>query len=528
MTDSILTPGLTLYQRAQRLLRYHEIILVGFLLLCALVIRFHTVRDLMVFTYDQGRDMYVLQEISRGNLTLIGPTTGLQGVFLGPYYYYFLLPGFILTNGNPFGVVTWQMSVIVLSFIFWYLILRQTLGRWWALVGVIWLSLTPGAIEQARKIWNPSLVVMTLLPSIWALFTSRQKPWLLPISLFFFGLSWQTELAYTVFLAPLFAAWMFCYTRWPKPLTSWLPAHLSKRLSASSKPYTLKVFILSVLAFFLTFGPQVLFELRHDFLITTSFLQEMADTSKQVPYQFVWQTRPTIIATEVVNNMTGAIPGGQVVWLLIVAASLYIIWKLHRSPEAWFWLGCFWLPVLGFMLHRGNNGHFFDYYLSPHYLPAIAVLLTSFAFAVRQLKFNRLLAGALLMVVVAVVFLRYTTILYNINLFQYTAATQMQALYAARELTEDENAALEVFVPNLLPVAYQYLSEWMSRTGQAEPMPFGAEGASQYVLLYEPIMGDGSLVAFEAWYASWTTNAECSIPAQFGITTVQVCERMEN
>lgn len=528
MADSILTPGLTLYQRAQRLLRYHEIILVGFLLLCALVIRFHTVRDLMVFTYDQGRDMYVLQEISRGNLTLIGPTTGLQGVFLGPYYYYFLLPGFILTNGNPFGVVTWQMSVIVLSFIFWYLILRQTLGRWWALVGVIWLSLTPGAIEQARVIWNPSLVVMTLLPSIWALFTSRQKPWLLPVSLFFFGLSWQTELAYTVFLAPAYAFWMFCYTSWPKILTGWLPASLSSRLSAASKPYTLKIFLLSVVAFFLTLGPQALFEIRHDFLITNSMIQEMADTTKQVPYQYVWQTRPAIITAEVSNLMTGGLPGGILVWGLIVAASLYIIWKLHQSPEAWFWLGCFWLPLIGFMFHRGNHGNFFGYYMSPHYLPAIAILLTAFAFAVRQLRFSRLIAGSVLLIIVMALFLRFATIAYDVNRFQYTAATQMQALYAARELTDGQDAALEVFVPNLLPVAYQYLSEWMSRTGQAEPMPFGAEGASQYVLLYEPSMGEGSRMAFEEWYAGWTSNAECSIPAQFGITTVQVCERMEN
>src|SRR5476651_1653412 len=54
-----------------------------------------------VFVYDQGRDALKVQEILQGHLTLIGPTTGLFGVFLGPFYYYLLAPLYWLGQGNP-------------------------------------------------------------------------------------------------------------------------------------------------------------------------------------------------------------------------------------------------------------------------------------------------------------------------------------------------------------------------------------------------------------------------------------------
>src|SRR5690606_27314569 len=117
------------------------------------------------FTYDQGRDMYVLQAITRGDFTLIGPTTGLPGVFLGPLTYYFYLPGFILGNGSPFAVVKWGLILITLVSPLFFFILKRQVGLTLALTGYLIFILTPGAFEEARQIWNPSLVVPMLLIS---------------------------------------------------------------------------------------------------------------------------------------------------------------------------------------------------------------------------------------------------------------------------------------------------------------------------------------------------------------------------
>ena len=53
------------------------------------------------FTHDQGRDLLAADSILRGNATLIGPTTGLAGLFHGPLWYYLLAFLSFLGQGDP-------------------------------------------------------------------------------------------------------------------------------------------------------------------------------------------------------------------------------------------------------------------------------------------------------------------------------------------------------------------------------------------------------------------------------------------
>jgi len=494
--------------------------LLGIILL-AFGVRVFRIYPLMTFTYDQGRDMYALQKIVRGDITLIGPTTGLPGVFLGPYMYYLLIPGFVLSNGSPFGVVIWQMTLIVLTFPFFYWLLKPLTGRWWAGLAIFWLALAPGAIEQARAIWNPSLVVMTLLPSLYCLFASRQKKWLLPLSFFFFGLSLQTELAYTFFLGPLYGLWLLTYLELPKSILQRLPAWL-RPLKAI---YDWRVVMLAMVAFGLTLIPQALFELKNNFLITNSVIREMGDASKQVSYQKVWAERPAIIWSELKNTLSGGAPGASLVASLSLVAGIYALVRYRKHPAALFLAGYMLLPLGAFMFHRGNYGYFFDYYITAHYLPAIAVIILALADITKSRPQIGRGVGVSLFFVILFIFGWYGRVIFNVPLFQYTAARQIQALQYAREVSQTEKPALEVFVPNLLPIAYQYLSEWLSRTGQATPIDFGGSNHEEYILIYEPAIGEGSRFAKEEWYRGWKLGAECEQPVTFGITIVERCFR---
>ena len=60
------------------------------------------INSLLAFHYDQGRDALVIWDlIHNGKLFLIGPTTGLAGVFRGPFYYYLIAPFYLIAGGNP-------------------------------------------------------------------------------------------------------------------------------------------------------------------------------------------------------------------------------------------------------------------------------------------------------------------------------------------------------------------------------------------------------------------------------------------
>ena len=60
--------------------------------------------ELTGFYYDQGRDALVIWDlIKNGKMFLIGPTTGVEGIFLGPGFYYLLAPWYWLGGEIPFG-----------------------------------------------------------------------------------------------------------------------------------------------------------------------------------------------------------------------------------------------------------------------------------------------------------------------------------------------------------------------------------------------------------------------------------------
>jgi hypothetical protein len=62
------------------------------------------------FTTDQGRDMVDMRHmVVTHTPRLVGPTTSINGVLLGPFWYYFNLTPFIIGGGNPAFVVYWQI-----------------------------------------------------------------------------------------------------------------------------------------------------------------------------------------------------------------------------------------------------------------------------------------------------------------------------------------------------------------------------------------------------------------------------------
>ena len=68
----------------------------------ALFVRIYRTEALLRFYFDQGRDALVIWRLlHEGKFFLIGPVTGLDGIFLGPFYYYLIAPLYLLGGGSP-------------------------------------------------------------------------------------------------------------------------------------------------------------------------------------------------------------------------------------------------------------------------------------------------------------------------------------------------------------------------------------------------------------------------------------------
>src|SRR4030043_919753 len=79
-------------------IKKYSLLLILFL---AAFLRLYRINELLGFWYDQGRDALVIWDlIHKGKFFLIGPTTGIAGIFRGPFYYYLIAPFYFLGGGN--------------------------------------------------------------------------------------------------------------------------------------------------------------------------------------------------------------------------------------------------------------------------------------------------------------------------------------------------------------------------------------------------------------------------------------------
>ncbi|HEX7017544.1 MAG TPA: hypothetical protein VF209_01395 [Patescibacteria group bacterium] len=495
-----------------------EFFVLFLLCVASFVIRAYKINELLTITYDQGRDLFFLEGITQGDLKLVGPTTGIAGVFLGPYFYYFLLPGFVLAYGNPVGVVLWQILGICLSLLFFYFLLKPYLGKWWALIGYFLLVINPGSIEQSRQIWNPSLTVMTMLPAVYFLFTSLKKPWLLAVSTLLFGLALQTELAYVIFLMPLGAGWILYFN------------HLQHQ-TLQPALYSWKVLLVSALLFGATVVPQLAFEVKNDLMMSKAILTEIQDPARKVPLSQVWRYRPHALMAELNDSLTAKAPGSRYLLWAVFAISvinLVMVWERRHEPKfqpiaplLLFWSAYFWLPLIGMMFHTGNYGNFFNYYVTAHYLPMIAMVVIFLS----QLKFQRITASALVSLYI-VIFARYAFFIYDTSIFQFSLAHQINALKHARELKTQTDTPIEMYVGNGLPKGYEYVNHWLEKTGQVEPMHWTMNGNDEYIVMYEPFQDKTTRFFFLKWRQEYIDGHNCTGQKSFGIIKIRKCYKV--
>src|SRR4030042_6037624 len=66
--------------------------------------RLHNIAGYMTFLGDEGRDVLIVKRMLVDHkFTLLGPTASVGGFFLGPIYYYFMLPFLWLWHMDPVG-----------------------------------------------------------------------------------------------------------------------------------------------------------------------------------------------------------------------------------------------------------------------------------------------------------------------------------------------------------------------------------------------------------------------------------------
>ena len=128
-------------------------------LLVGAYLRLYKISEYMTFLGDEGRDVLVVKRmIVEHKWTLLGPTASVGGFFLGPIYYYLMLPFLWLWKLDPTGPA---VMVALFGIATIYLVFRVGKDFFGDLAGLIAASLyavSPVVIAYSRASWNPNLV----------------------------------------------------------------------------------------------------------------------------------------------------------------------------------------------------------------------------------------------------------------------------------------------------------------------------------------------------------------------------------
>lgn len=412
-------------------------------------LRIYRLSDLLGFYYDQGRDALVIRDFLQNHkLFLLGPTTGIEGIFLGPLYYLTLVPWYALGRGNPVWPAVYIVATTVAALGLIFKLGLEMFGRRTSYIFLLLGGFSYWITVDSRWLANPTQVALAgalTLWGLWKVLSGWQKYWLLIA----FGVSvgLQFEAAGAIFFIPA----VVVFALWRREL---IPR--GKILLAS-----LAIFVAMLL-------PQLFFDFRHEHLLTKSFWRFLiAERSFQMSIQDLVATRLAFFVSTLQGKIfPKAVPLTAVFsWILV-----FSLWFSRKRPlTAGGKLLMIWVlaPLIGLLFYRGNYGYVWGYYLTGIFLP---FLLLVGAVVTSWVKFlpGRVLAAAFLL----------TFFFVNLPLARsylsagvdgpthITLGNQKQAIKWILEKASDERIAFNVdsYVPPVIPYAYDYLIPWMGQS----------------------------------------------------------------
>jgi 4-amino-4-deoxy-L-arabinose transferase-like glycosyltransferase len=433
------------------------------ILLLAFFIRVYRTEDLLRFYYDQGRDALVIWKLwHEGKPFLIGPVTGLQGIFLGPFYYYLIAPFYLIGGGNPVYPAVFLAFLSVLALLVLYILGKEMHSR---LAGIF--AATIGAFSyyifsHSRWLSNPNPILLSsvlLLYFMWRIVDknkiSNSKGLLLGEWIgvaVFAGISLHFESASAVFYLPT----VFLFALWQK-----------KKLP--DKRNLMIVFGL----FAVTLLPQIIFNFRHDNILVENFqslfFQERAFRGLT---KFIFVERIKYFWGVFLNKLY---PSGYkyvAVFAALSLSSLIVKRKKLKNELFELFLLLFAVPAVGYLLFQGNFGNIYDYYLSGYFLP----LILFFAIGLAQLWKIGLGKVAVLLFFVSFFKQNYLPIRSYLTATPKTRPIaledQLNAIdWMFDDMKDEASFNVDVYVPPVIPHAYDYLLLWQGTLRQAQGKP---------------------------------------------------------
>ena len=325
----------------------------------------------MTFLGDQGRDAIIIKRIITGeHFPAIGAPTSVGQVYLGPFYYYFIAPWLLLFKFQPiglaFGVAVYSSFYLLVN----YFIVKELFNKKIALISTIFLSFSSVLIDFSRFSWNPNLLpLFTLLTIYFAIKSLQTNKWHYFFLLGAF-LSFSIQLHYlALFLIPAIGI-IFLSSLYKKSV---------KQLISQFHN-----FLISVLSFIIFSSPLIIFDLRHNFLNSKLFLALFKSSGTS----FASKINSFFDSFYYLNFYSFNINLNKFfIYVLLVFLFIILFTLIKKSSNLKTFLLIFFITIVGMSLYNGPK--------HPHYFgilfPLYFVIISYFLASLNQSSFGKIM-----------------------------------------------------------------------------------------------------------------------------------------
>lgn len=473
-----------------------------------LFFRVYRVDKILGFYFDQGRDALVIWDfLYNHKFFLIGPTTGLAGIFRGPYYYYLIAPFYFLGRGNPIWPSVFLALTTIFAGLLGYILGKKILNREAGVIFAILSSFSFNIIFASRWLSNPTPMLLLSMVLVWAMIkVTEGKKWAWPVialtsglSLFNFGSSGE------LFYFP--ALLIFLIWQW------------------KNRP-DLKNLIVSVILFVLTFAPLVLFDMKHQGILRNNIISTFGRQKSFVIPSFSFVSDRTKLYYDIFTNKIFQNRKKPEVFTLAVVGLSFLAFLPNLIKNKGFKVVLLLLlsATIGLYFYQGNYGVLYDYYMTGYYL--IFVFLFSLVLA----KIWQYPVGKLFVVFFMYLFLTNNLVVVNYKISDNLDGpesigflNQKQAIDWIYKDAGDKPFNVDEYVPPVIPYAYEYLFKWYGgRIHGREP---NADQVSTLYTLYE--VDPPHPERLKAWLDRQKGIGKVIETVKFGGITVERRERIK-
>jgi 4-amino-4-deoxy-L-arabinose transferase-like glycosyltransferase len=348
-----------------------EHVLLASIIFVAAFLRLYNLPQTLMFQGDQGRDALIAKAILKeGDIALIGPVTSVGNMYLGPFYYYFMVPFLALSFPDPVGPAYGVALVNIVTVFLAYLIFKKLFSTQVGLLGSIFLAIMPASVMYSRFSWNPNIAPFFSLLAFWYL-TSWVKT-----------KRWRDSLLAWLMLGILFQLHYVALVFLPVAGLFMVIQIVREKMGMRG----VKQLIAGLAVLLLVQAPLVAFDFRHDHLISQAFLsffnsseRHMTPGYMNLPLGDIFVQRVSLAAYQL---MGFSIPSA---WL-VLASALFVISSLliwfKRDSSNWTALLLLFLllftSVFGLSFYKHSVFTHYVTYLYPFIALWWAIFITSF------------------------------------------------------------------------------------------------------------------------------------------------------